>query len=470
MLTLGVDVGSATTQVLFSALRLRRQPGTLSSKFAVAERAVRYRSPVHLTPFGPELQIDEAALRDLVNRAFASAGLDRTQVDTGAVVVTGEAARRVNAQIVADAIAATAGEFVCVVAGHHLEAVLAAHGSGAVEASRRARSRVLNVDVGGGTTKFAIVSDGKITETGAVHAGGRLAAFDAGRRLTRLEPVCEALALLAGLRWEIGAVADDAAVKRITALLADAVVAAAGGEPVLLEDGAPALWLTSPISSGQYDAVIFSGGVSEYLDGAGLADAGDLGRAFGAALQARFVRLPGPVTPGSQRIQSTVIGASQYAVQLSGNTIFVSDESALPIHNIRAIRVVVPAAATVIAADITDQIEGGLRACAIDASEPFATMIEWHGMPTFARLDGLVRGLAPALIGRVESRQPVCLAFDTDIARIAGRMLARFPGFERAAIASVDGLDVSAFDYLDIGRVSASGTVPVTVKSLVFAC
>ena len=469
LLSLGVDVGSATTQFLFSHLVLRRLPGSLSSRFALAERAVRYRSPIHLTPYRSGTLIDDERVRELVVRAFTAAGIERAEVDTGAVVVTGEAAGRINAQSVAEALAATAGDFVCVVAGHHLEAVLAAYGSGAVEASRRAGSRVLCIDVGGGTTKFAVVASGIVEQTGALHVGGRLAAFEAGR-IVLLEPVCERIAVAAGLHWSAGASVGDVAIRRVSSLMADAIVAAACGEPLPFDDDGSALWLTPPISAGQYDTVIFSGGVAEYIDGNGAAGVNDLGRTLGAALSTRSVRLPGPVAAGAQRIGSTVIGASQFTVQLSGNTVYVSDPDALPVRNVRAIRIVVPNGDVVDAAGVAGQIERNVRLLEMNASDPFATMIEWHGMATFPRLNVLVAGLAAALIRQAEQGRPVWLAFDADIARIAGRMLNRMPGFERVPIVSVDGLDLAAFDYVDIGRIGPSGTVPITIKSLLFEC
>jgi ethanolamine utilization protein EutA len=467
LLTVGIDIGSATTQVLFSALLLRRRPGALSSTFAVVERTIRYASPVHLTPYISGLRIDGDQLRDFVLRAFSAAGVERSQLDVGAIVVTGEAARRVNAKVVADAVAATAGDFVCIVAGHHLEAVLAAHGSGAVEASRRAGSRMLNIDIGGGTTKFAVVEAGHIVQTAAIHVGGRLAAFDGTGRLTRCEPVCREIAAGAGVTWDVGAEARPADVKRVAAVMADAVVFAACGDALRADDGST-VWLTAPISAGEYDAVAFSGGVAVFIDGSGPSGVDDLGRALGAAVRTRFVRLPGPVVPSNQHIHSTVIGASQYAVQLSGNTVFVSDPGALPIRGLRAVRVIVPGDERLDAGDVAARLARSARESAFEADELFAAMIEWRGLPTFRRLDEFVRGLTVMFAGHVARGEPVCLIFDADIARTAGRMLSRLPGFEHARIVAVDGLDLTAFDYIDIGRIGQSGAVPVTIKSLIF--
>jgi len=464
--TFGVDIGTATTQVVLSQIVLARLPGTLASTFTVVERDIRYCSPVHLTPFDAADRIDEARLRAIVADALAAAKFAREDIDCGAVIVTGEAAARDNARAVANAVAAVAGDFVCVVAGHHLEAVLAAHGSRAVEASRQEHLRILNIDIGGGTTKFSALADGTITATAAVHVGGRLAAF-AGGRLLRLEPMCERIAAALGLHWTLGGSVLPAEIRSVAAAMADTVVAAACGEPLALEGDGLALWLTAPLDAADFDQIRFSGGVAEYLDGgAPSAAVDDLGAPLARELQARFVRLPGYVHPSAQRIRSTVIGASQYTVQLSGNTVFVSDERVLPLRNIRAIRIAVTGGDDALAADVARQVGAGMRI--LGDAGAVGLMIEWHGLPTHRRLSALVAGIAQSLSAHARAGQPVCIAFDADIGRLAGRMLARAPGFEHAPIVSVDGLDVAAYDYLDVGRLDPTGTVPVTIKSLLF--
>src|SRR5437660_5101277 len=171
--SVGIDVGTATSQVLFSKLVLQRMGAELSSRFVVIEREVLYLSPVHLTPYmaGRE-RIDDQALGLLVDEAYRRAGLTPDDVDTGAIILTGEAIRRDNARAIADLFAAQRGDFVCATAGHHFEALLAAHGSGTIALSAERECRVLNVDIGGGTTKLAVAERGRVLSTGAFHVGG----------------------------------------------------------------------------------------------------------------------------------------------------------------------------------------------------------------------------------------------------------------------------------------------------------
>jgi ethanolamine utilization protein EutA len=177
--TVGIDVGSSTSHLMFARVHLQRLATGLSSRFVVAERQVLWRSPILLTPYQADSSIDAAALGAFVEDAYAQAGLRRSQVDSGAVILTGEALKRVNAKAIADRFAETGGGLVCATAGHHLEASLAAHGSGAVALSRQKDSVILNVDIGGGTTKFALVRAGEIIATSAIAVPGTR---DAGKR------------------------------------------------------------------------------------------------------------------------------------------------------------------------------------------------------------------------------------------------------------------------------------------------
>ena len=187
LVSVGIDIGSSGTQVVFSKLALRRRGEDLSSRYVVESRETLYQSPVALTPYQSETRIDERALGSIIDRAYADAKLHPDDIDAGVVILTGEALRRENAQAISDVIAQQGGEFVCATAGHHMEAMLAAYGSGAAKASHDSGERILNIDIGGGTTKLAIVEKGKVLSTAAVHIGGRLLVVDQQNRITRLE-------------------------------------------------------------------------------------------------------------------------------------------------------------------------------------------------------------------------------------------------------------------------------------------
>src|SRR6478609_6465578 len=188
LVSVGIDIGSAGTQVIFSRINLRRYGEDLTSRYYVVSRETLYQSPVALTPYQSEERIDDAALGRIIDEAYAGAKLHPDQIDTGAVILTGEALRRENAQGIAKILSEQGGDFVCATAGHHMESMLAAYGSGASKASHEGGKRILNIDIGGGTTKLAIVEKGFVTATAAVHIGGRLQVVDGKGHIVRLDP------------------------------------------------------------------------------------------------------------------------------------------------------------------------------------------------------------------------------------------------------------------------------------------
>src|SRR5688572_103314 len=284
LLSVGIDIGSAGTQVVFSRIELRRLSEELTSRYFVVGRETVYESPVALTPYLSEERIDDETIGRIIDWAYEAAGVHPDDVDTGAVILTGEALRRENAKAIADVLADVGGEFVCAAAGHHMESMLAAYGSGAAKVSHDRAAALLNVDIGGGTTKLAVVEAGKVVHTAAIHLGGRLAVIDADGRLTRLDPAGRRLAALAGCDWSLGQRVSDEELDRVTSWMADALVVA------LTQDPAPpevaGLWLTEPLGvMGGLAGAMFSGGVSEYVYDREARDFGDLGHRFGRAIR-----------------------------------------------------------------------------------------------------------------------------------------------------------------------------------------
>src|SRR5262245_33433366 len=169
LVSVGIDIGSAGTQIIFSRINLRRYGEDLTSRYYVVSRETLYQSPVSLTPYQSDERIDDAALAAVIDEAYAAAGLKPADIDTGVVILTGEALRRENAEAIAGLIAEQRGDFVTATAGHHMESMLAAYGSGASKVSHAQDKRVLNIDIGGGTTKLAVVEKGSVVATAALH-------------------------------------------------------------------------------------------------------------------------------------------------------------------------------------------------------------------------------------------------------------------------------------------------------------
>lgn len=465
LLSVGVDIGSSTSHLVFSRLVLER----LDTRYIVAERTVLHESEVLLTPYHADGSIDAETLGSFIEGQYARAGIEPEAIDTGALILTGVAVRRSNARAIADLFAKQAGKFVSVSAGDALEATLAAFGSGAVARSAREGCRVLNIDIGGGTSKFAVCDDGVVTEQTAADIGARVVSFDAEGRVARVEEAGRRFADEAGTTFEVGSRPDAEALRAVVSRMADRLFEVAGGAS--LSDATAALLRLPPLRNERApDVVTFSGGVAEYIYGREGTAFGDLGPDLAHAIRQR-VRAWGPrVEVSAQAIRATVVGASQYTIQLSGSTIFVAPDDALPLRNLPVVAPDLPLDEDVIAPGlVADAVRRSLRRLDLDdGTRAVAVFYRFRGSATFARLDALVEGLALGLARVLEGGWPLVLVGDGDVGGVVGihcREEARLPN----PVVSVDGITLAEFDYIDIGALlPTSGAVPVVIKSLVF--
>src|SRR6266568_4466758 len=283
LVTLGIDIGSAGTQVVFSRINLRRYGEDLTSRYYVVSRETLYQSPNALTPYQSEELIDEAALGKIIDEAYEKANLHPDQIDTGAVILTGEALRRENSAAIARILSEQGGEFVCATAGHHMESMLAAYGSGASRVSHDEDKRILNIDIGGGTTKLSVVEKGHVIATAAFHVGGRLQVVDDKGTIVRLDPAGRYHARQAGFDWHKGDVIDIKLLDKVADVMADEAVGALIQRP--MSSAISHLYLTDPIPDfGRIDGIMVSGGVGEYVYGRETRDFGDMGLRLGQAI------------------------------------------------------------------------------------------------------------------------------------------------------------------------------------------
>src|SRR5579862_6266666 len=79
LMTVGIDIGSSGTQVIFSRVHMRRLAEDLTSRYFVVQRETLHQSPVALTPYQSEECIDERAVGDIIDRAYAEAGIHPVQ-------------------------------------------------------------------------------------------------------------------------------------------------------------------------------------------------------------------------------------------------------------------------------------------------------------------------------------------------------------------------------------------------------
>jgi len=469
--SVGIDVGSSGTQVIFSRIKMRRLAEDLTSRYYVVARETLYLSPVALTPYMSDTRIDDIALTKIIDDAYEASGLIPKDIDTGAVILTGEALRHENAEAIASLLARQGGDFVCATAGHHMESMLAAYGSCASRTSQEQEKRVLNIDIGGGTTKLALVDGGRVISTAAIHIGGRLQVVDEKYKIIRLDPAGKEHARRAGYNWKLGDIVDDASLDKVADVMADALVAALG--PDDLQEDISELYLTDPVENlSAIDGAMFSGGVAEYVYEREERDFGDMGRRLGAATRRKLNAnaFPWPLLPAGECIRATALGASEYSVQLSGNTSYISTPGILlPRRNLQVLQPHF---------QFEDEIDPKTFAKAIlnhrktfevehhDAE--IALAVQWTGAPSFERIYALALGIVEGLADKIAAKQPLYIMLDGDIAQTLGAVLREDCGVA-VEILVIDGVLLTDFDYIDLGRLRVpSYTVPVTIKSLLF--
>ena len=469
LVTVGIDIGSSTSHLIFAKVHLQRRTQGLSSRYEVIKREILWQSPIRFTPFLDNGLIDADALGGFIEHAYFDAGLHKHDVDSGAVILTGEAIKRSNAKAIDELFAQQAGKFVCATAGHRLECVLAAHGSGAVERSRRLKTITLHVDIGGGTTKFALIDRGKIVSIAACAVGGRLMATDDQGNWVRcddsIRTVCNSLEIRFDDVSEISNLQRQQIVTRLAEVIV-AIISRSTDDQLVAE-----LILTEPLAwSVVPDEMSFSGGVSEFIYGRETKPLGDL--AFDLANELRHQLDDTPRVPlivdVQHGIRATVIGASQFTVQVSGKTIYADSLDFLPLRNVPVVHPNIDLSVESMDVDlVAEQIISACRMRDVERDNPIALAFEWKGDPSYQRLKAIADAIDQALC-YPERVAPLVVVIDGDVGRLLGRILSKELN-KGANVLSLDGVVLSDLDFIDVGElISPPGVIPLVIKSLVF--
>ncbi|MDB9863198.1 ethanolamine ammonia-lyase reactivating factor EutA [Litorivicinus sp.] len=468
LVTVGIDIGSSTSHLIFAKIHLQRKTQSLSSRYEVISREILWESEIQFTPFLASGLIDSDALGLFIKNAYAQAGLAPTDIDSGAVILTGEAIKRSNARLINELFAKDAGKFVCATAGHRLECVLAAHGSGATAMSKSRKQPVLHVDIGGGTTKLALIDDGRVVSVAAYAIGGRLIASADGAVWDRADQAAIDTAL------DIGAVLDEDQMQspelrlqiteRLAQVLSGVILRAS---PDLLTQK---LALTEPLSWSVEPTIIsFSGGVSEYIYGRETRSLGDIAMDLGGLISRSLTsELDGfDLVPVSHGIRATVIGASQFTVQVSGKTIYGESLEHLPLRNVPVINPDLDLARDRLdRKELSDLISSACLMRDLDPKETLALAFVWGGMPLYERL-ATVAGAIVDSFCKSPRENPLIIVIDGDVGRLIGKILVDELGVSN--VLSLDGVLLSDLDYIDVGEmISPPGVIPIVIKSLIF--
>lgn len=469
ILSVGIDVGTTTTKVAFSRLRMENAAGPFAiPRISVVEKQVLYRSEPFFTPLKNNFEIDVVPLIEIVRAEYAHAGIDPSEVGAGAVIITGESARKDNASALLHQLSGLAGEFVVSAAGPDMEAVIAGKGSGAYEYSKKYHGRVINVDIGGGTTNSVLFDNGRTVTTGCIDVGGRIVRTDEHGTVTGVSPAAERIANAEGLPLFVG-MTDEGALTALCDVMARLIAEQINASP--RSDLYHAL--RSPHSApfeytGGVDALCYSGGVADAILGrfpeSNRFCFGDIGILLGKAI-ARNRALNGleTLTAGAT-IAATVIGAGSYATTVSGSTIDAA-ATALPLRDVPVYCLTQQELEQLFAGEC-DAFKKNLAYQVELNGERLAIALRGAQDPSYQQIKQLAHCLATAADACFSHGTELIAVCESDMAKVLG---GRLRALTSRPVIAIDGISLETQDQIDIGRPLASGlVVPVVVKTLVF--
>ena len=470
ILSVGIDIGTSTTQVIFSQISMENTSGYFTvPKISIVGKDIVYKGDIHRTPLRTSSLIDGEAVRSIVSAEFQKAGYAPKDTDTGAVIITGESARKENSEEVLRYLSDFAGEFVVSTAGPDIESVVAGKGSGAAAYSEEYGVAVVNLDIGGGTTNAAIFDDGEVCATGCLDIGGRLITMDSAGKITYVSESAKQVAAYAGVTVQVGDTANEESLRKICDGYAAVLEQFLGLTP-------PTALLQALKTPGSSDfrlhpklrAVCFSGGVADFVYGAERDPFhfGDIGVLLGQAIRRSKLCSAFKVIGASETIRATVVGAGTYTTSVSGSTIDYSD-GLFPLKNIPVLKLNAQQQAACFAdsAVLTETFRWFLRQN--DCRNAVIAM-DGDPNPSYMAVQRLAKCIAQTADAVLPPSEPVMIVLRHDMAKVLGRQIRAVLGDGRPVI-SIDSVVVQQNDYIDMGRPLMEGMViPVVVKTLIF--
>ena len=470
ILSVGIDIGTSTTQLVFSRIEMDNTAGYFTApRIAITGKEILYKSQVYFTPLKTQTLIDADAVREIVAQEFRSAGYSPADTQTGAVIITGESARKENSAAVLQALSDFAGEFVVSTAGPDLESIIAGKGSGAWQYSIDNDCTVVNLDIGGGTSNIVFFNAGDTQGKICLDVGGRLIRLGTDQKMNQKEPsptvqyvsyAAAEAARLAGVRVEVGQSISRSDLRSICDAFADCLAGAIGIAPVSpLQEK-----ILTPGSDGQ---IAQRRNVYDYhQNGEDDLRYGDIGPILGRAIRENRYFKEQKWIQGGETIRATVVGAGTYTTNLSGSTIFYS-EGIFPVKNVPALKLTKDEQWAILGGD-TQLLRDKVR-WFLEQSDAPRMLLALQGLPDpdFATLKKLAGAIVDAMDGSLAPGEPIIVVVERDIAKALGIALQQ-TGCGRK-MASIDSVKIEEGDYVDIGRPLMDGlVVPVVVKTLLF--
>ena len=473
--SVGIDIGTTTTQLVISRLTIENTAsGTFVPRVEITEKEVIHRSQIYFTPLLDRDLINAVAVSKIVETEYLAAGLTPEMIDTGAVIITGETAKKENAKAIIDALAGYAGDFVVATAGANLEGIYAGKGSGAAGFSAKRHQVVVNIDVGGGTSNYAMFHEGKAVETTCLNVGGHLIEFEPqGDRITYISEPAKIALHFSGQRLQVGERVTIAQLRPVVKAMAACVVEVL--QTTLLSELTSKLLMTPPIRLDHpIRKVMISGGVADYVYASQgpvtmseVTAFGDFGPLLGWELKNCIETAGFVLEKPNETVRATVIGTGTQSVNLSGSTIHLQEKT-LPLRNVMVIS---PFSSTVpdSAQGIAEIIKKEMLRLQVDHAEgSVAIAMKEPRSMSFANINLLAQGILLGMQDYLSQNKPLILVIEADCGKVLGQCI-NANANRPLEMVCIDQLEVEDCDYIDIGKPLMGGrVVPVVLKTLVF--
>ncbi|ELY8227550.1 ethanolamine ammonia-lyase reactivating factor EutA [Enterococcus faecalis] len=468
LLTVGIDLGTSTTQLVLSELTVENFASAFTvPRISISDKKVIYRSDIIFTPLLNQSEIDAEPIKAFVAEQYRQAGIHKQDIQMGAVIITGETARKSNANNVLRALSGYAGDFVVATAGPDLESIIAGKGAGAQTYSETKRKPVVNLDIGGGTTNLAVFKDGEVIDTACFDIGGRLIKLNQQQKITYIAPKIQEIINKKGLTLHLG---DQATEQNLLPIISELVAVLENSIGLGTQSPFYQLLVTNhPLRKGEeLPIVTFSGGVADCLNttSTNLFKYGDIGLLLGKYLRKSLIFSEKEVLESAETIRATVVGAGSHTAEISGSTIAYR-EQILPVKNIPILKLA-QEDETLTVTELGQRIQEKLNWHRIEETPQIALAIRGMSNPTFADIQRYGQGIVEGLASLVAEQIPIIVMVDEDMAKALGHALSAHLPKDYPFIC-LDSVKVENGDYVDIGLPVAEGAVlPVIVKTLVF--
>lgn len=471
ILSVGIDIGTSTTQLVFSNITIENTASNFSvPRIKIVDKNIIYRSEIYFTPLITQTKIDKDKVREIIEGEYKNAGVKPSDVETGAVIITGETARKENANEVLQSLSGFAGDFVVATAGPDLESIIAGRGAGADKISDEENAYVVNIDIGGGTSNLALFKNGELVDTGCLDIGGRLIKIDKDtKKIYYIYPKIKKLAQSIGVNIEVGDIAEIDKIRKIAKAMAEILE-----EAVCIKQRS-SMYDEIQTNKGLKDGynieyITFSGGVADYVYNEDYSDPfrfGDMGVVLGEEIKKSNLANKLKVRTAIETIRATVVGAGSHTTDISGSTITYTSD-VFPIKNLPILKL------------SKEDEDGGFESIerAINEklkwfnleneSQRVAVALKGIKNPSFDEVQKLSKSLINGMTELLEKEYPIFVIVENDIAKVLGQTMYIQLG-KKKNVVCIDSIKVENGDYIDIGKPLINGkVVPVVIKTLVF--